>query len=77
MKTRLSRQFAQYGVTLEPRSVDGLPGAVLRTADEEIANVFSIDIADGQVQAIRGVINPDKLHHLGPVADVRAHQARQ
>jgi hypothetical protein len=30
------------------------------------------DIADGAVQTIRSVINPDKLRHLGPVADVYA-----
>jgi RNA polymerase sigma-70 factor, ECF subfamily len=33
---------------------------------------MSFDIADGVVQTIRGVTNPDKLAHLGPVSDVRA-----
>jgi RNA polymerase sigma-70 factor (ECF subfamily) len=32
---------------------------------------MSVDVADGLVQAIRGVTYPDKLAHLGPVADVR------
>ena len=32
---------------------------------------MSVDVADGLVQAIRGVTNPDKLAHLGPVADLR------
>jgi RNA polymerase sigma-70 factor (ECF subfamily) len=43
-------------------------------ADEDgrIADDMSVDIADGDVQTIRSVINPDKLAHLGPVADVRA-----
>ncbi|MET8030139.1 hypothetical protein ABZV51_40565 [Streptomyces avermitilis] len=27
---------------------------------------------DGQIQTIRSVINPDKLGHLGPVADAWA-----
>jgi RNA polymerase sigma-70 factor (ECF subfamily) len=31
-----------------------------------------LDVAGGAVQTIRSVINPDKLHHLGPVSDVRA-----
>jgi len=31
-----------------------------------------LDIAGGVIQAIRSAINPDKLHHLGPVADARA-----
>jgi RNA polymerase sigma-70 factor (ECF subfamily) len=34
--------------------------------------VMTVDIADGVVQAVRSVINPEKLRHLGPLADVRA-----
>jgi len=34
--------------------------------------VRTIDIADGVVQTVRSIINPDKLRHLGPLADVRA-----
>jgi RNA polymerase sigma-70 factor (ECF subfamily) len=32
--------------------------------------VFELEVADGVVQAIRGVVNPDKLRHIGPVSDV-------
>jgi len=32
-------------------------------------NTITIDILDGQIQTIRAVLNPDKLRHLGPVAD--------
>ncbi|MGW6931671.1 hypothetical protein ACWGE0_16590 [Lentzea sp. NPDC054927] len=32
---------------------------------------IALDVHDGQIQAIRVVINPDKLGHLGPVADAR------
>jgi RNA polymerase sigma-70 factor, ECF subfamily len=35
-----------------------------------LTNVFVLDIADGQVQTVRSVINPAKLRHLGPLADV-------
>ena len=35
-------------------------------------HVMAFDIADGVVQTIRSIINPDKLGHLGPLADVRA-----
>jgi RNA polymerase sigma-70 factor (ECF subfamily) len=43
-----------------------------------ILGVLSLDIADGQVQAIHAVINPDKLQHIGPVGDLRGlvEQAR-
>jgi hypothetical protein len=35
-----------------------------------VVNVFALDIADGVVQAIRCVVNPDKLRHLGPVSEL-------
>ena len=31
-----------------------------------------LDIADGQVQTVRSIVNPDKLRHLGPVGDLNA-----
>jgi RNA polymerase sigma-70 factor, ECF subfamily len=68
----LGRQMAGLGITLQPHEVNGQPGALVLDAEERITNVFSLDIADGAVQTIRSVINPDKLAHLGPVADVRA-----
>jgi hypothetical protein len=50
--------------------VNGQPGAVTYDADGRVVNVFALDIADGMVQAIRSVVNPDKLGHLGPVSDL-------
>jgi RNA polymerase sigma-70 factor (ECF subfamily) len=51
--------------------VNGQPGLVLQSAAGEVASVLALDIADGKVQAVRSIVNPDKLRHLGPVADVR------
>jgi RNA polymerase sigma-70 factor, ECF subfamily len=34
--------------------------------------VASLDIAEGQVQGVSAIVNPDKLQHLGPVGDLRA-----
>lgn len=48
----------------------GEPGAILPDGDGRVINTLALDIVDGQVQTIRAVINPDKLGHLGPVADV-------
>jgi RNA polymerase sigma factor (sigma-70 family) len=50
--------------------INGQPGAVTYDAEGRVVNVFALDIADGMVQAIRSVVNPDKLGHLGPVSDV-------
>ena len=40
-------------------------------------NVFSLEIADGAVQTVRSVINPEKLAHLGPLADLAELQRRR
>ena len=68
----LGRQLRELGIALERAQVNGQPGAVFRASDGSITNVFALDITGGAVQAVRSVINPDKLQHLGPVADVRA-----
>ena len=39
-------------------------------AEGRVVNVFALEIAGGTVQAIRSVVNPDKLGHLGPMSDV-------
>ena len=65
-------QARQLGASLELAHVNGQPGVVFTDPDGRIAVVMSLDIADGVVQTVRSVINPEKLAHLGPVADVRA-----
>jgi len=75
----LTAQAAEHGFIARMLEINGQPGAMFLTPDGQITNVVCLDIADGQVQAIHGVVNPDKLRHLGPVADVRAliHDARR
>jgi len=34
--------------------------------------VWALDIADGRITVISSIVNPDKLTHLGPVADFRS-----
>ncbi len=65
-------QIRQAGVTITQTEINGQPGAVFRAPDGSLTNVFALDIADGQVRAVRSVINPDKLRHIGPLADVAA-----
>ncbi|MEE1840627.1 RNA polymerase sigma-70 factor [Streptomyces sp. NPDC007076] len=59
-------------VTFEPSEVNGQPGAVFRDRDGGVLHALVLDVIDGRVQTVRGVINPDKLGHLGPVADAWA-----
>jgi len=65
-------RVAELGGRLLPREVNGQPGAMIVDDQQRLVSVFALDIAGGAVRAVRSVINPDKLRHLGPVADVRA-----
>ena len=56
-------------VEVEPREVNHQPGALLRDLDGRIVATMALDVLDGRIQTIRAVVNPDKLEHLGPVAD--------
>lgn len=64
--------LARIDVTFEPHEVNGQPGAVFRDRDGRVLHTLTLDVLDGQIQTIRTVINPDKLGHLGPVADAWA-----
>jgi RNA polymerase sigma-70 factor (ECF subfamily) len=66
----LFRRGATLGASMRPAEVNGQPGAVTFDAEGRVVNVFILEIADGHVQTIRSVVNPDKLGHLGPVSDV-------
>jgi RNA polymerase sigma-70 factor, ECF subfamily len=49
--------------------INGQPGALLLDPAGNPVVAISLDIADGLVQTVRAVSNPDKLHHLDPDAD--------
>jgi RNA polymerase sigma-70 factor (TIGR02957 family) len=68
--TRAAVRFG--GVSLRPVDVNGQPGAMSFDPGGRLINVLALDIADGQIQAVRSIVNPDKLRHLGPLADVPA-----
>jgi len=57
---------------VEPREVNGQPGAILRDRDGNVVSTVTLDVLGGRIQTIRSVVNPDKLGHLGPVADAWA-----
>ncbi|MGW3093175.1 RNA polymerase sigma-70 factor [Streptomyces sp. NPDC001102] len=62
-------RMARIDVSFEPHELNGQPGAVFRDRDGRVLHTLALDVLDGQIQTIRLVINPDKLTHLGPVAD--------
>ena len=64
--------FVRIGGTLKLHEVNGQPGAIFRDRDDNVLNTWTLDVLDGRIQTIRSVINPDKLGHVGPVADAWA-----
>ena len=68
----LGQRFGGSGIQVERREVNGQPGAIFRDAAGQVINVITLDVVDGRIQVVRSVINPDKLRHLGPVADAWA-----
>ena len=64
--------MSHMSIRLEERMNGRLPFALRR---RRLVNVIALDLVDGRVQAVRSVVNPDKLAHLGPLSDV-ARQSR-
>jgi RNA polymerase sigma-70 factor, ECF subfamily len=74
--------LVRIDVTVQPHEVNGQPGAIFRDRDGKVLFTWTLDVLDGQIQTIRSVSNPDKLRHVGPVADAwavarEANQARR
>ena len=64
--------LVRAGATAEPRELNGQPGAILRDREGNVAGTVTLDVLDGRIQAVRSVVNPDKLRHLGTPADAWA-----
>ena len=75
-------ELERLDARLEPRELNGHPGAIFRDRDNKVLNIWTLDVLEGRIQTIRSVINPDKLGHLGRLADAwavfrEANQARR
>ena len=66
----------QREVRVRPIAVNRQPGAMLVDSEGSLVSVVCLDVHNGAIQAIRSVVNPDKLRHLGPVSEV-SRVARQ
>jgi RNA polymerase sigma-70 factor (TIGR02957 family) len=64
------------GLRLRQIVVNGQPGAEYLDSEGRLIGVVSLDIADGEIKAIRSIVNPGKLGHLGRVADTGELLAR-
>ena len=79
-RSRVARRLAVFiptvtrlpGVVLRPVDVNGGPGALLLDGQKRLIGVWALDVTDSQIRSISVIVNPDKLTHLGPVADFRS-----
>ena len=65
-----ARSQIEGGVTFHMVEVNGGPGALVLDVYDRIAAVLSLEIADGQITRVMSVVNPQKLTHLGDVANL-------
>ncbi len=71
--------LGEIQVSIEEHEINGQPGAIFRDREGRVLNTWTVDVLDGRIQAIRTVLNPEKLGHVGPVADAYAvlHEASE
>ena len=65
----LGGRAQQLAVAARPVLVNGQPGVVSFDQDGKLVAVMAFDVADGKVQVIRSMVNPDKLRHLGETSE--------
>ena len=58
------------GVHLRPAEVNGSPGTLLLDGQARVIGVWVLEIGRDQIQGISSIVNPEKLAHLGPTADL-------
>ena len=77
-RTRVARTLIDYsrrraaftGESIRLAEINGGPGALYLDAQRRLIAVVALEIAGGQITSIRSIVNPDKLDHLGPTADL-------
>jgi RNA polymerase sigma-70 factor (TIGR02957 family) len=72
LTTGLRTATTRFGVTWRRQEVNGQPGALFLDPEGRLVGVMSLDVAEGQIQGVSSIVNPDKLRHLGPLGDLAA-----
>ncbi|MFW6034264.1 MAG: RNA polymerase sigma-70 factor [bacterium] len=60
----------RMNVRIQVTEVNGQPGAMAFDAQNQLVGVVALGIAEGRIQTIHSVVNPDKLQHLDRVGDL-------
>jgi RNA polymerase sigma-70 factor (ECF subfamily) len=60
------------GVSLRQVEINGGPGALCLDGEQRLIGVWVLGFAGDKITSISAILNPDKLAHLGPLADVKS-----
>jgi RNA polymerase sigma-70 factor (TIGR02957 family) len=63
---------ASAGLHIRVAEVNGQPGGMAFDAQDRLVAVIGLDVAEGRIQTIHSIVNPDKLQHFDRVGDLRA-----
>ena len=55
-----------------PRRSQRRPGSIFLDREQRLIGVMVFGIVGGQITRISSILNPDKLAHLGPIADLKS-----
>jgi RNA polymerase sigma-70 factor (ECF subfamily) len=55
---------------IRPTEINGSPGALYLDERQRLIVVVALEVAGGQITSIKSIVNPEKLAHLGPTADL-------
>ncbi len=78
-RNRVARTLIKYWASvgariphmqIRPTEINGSPGALVLDGQQRLVGVVALDIADRQISSINSIVNPEKLAHLGPTANL-------
>jgi RNA polymerase sigma-70 factor (ECF subfamily) len=78
-RSRVARALIDYSlrraaliprIQIRPTEINGSPGALYLDEQQRLIVVVALEVAGGQITSIKSIVNPEKLAHLGPTADV-------
>jgi RNA polymerase sigma-70 factor (ECF subfamily) len=59
------------GVEIRRAELNGGLGALSYGPDGRLISAVIVEVEGGEIQTVNSIVNPDKLSHLGPVADLK------
>jgi RNA polymerase sigma-70 factor (ECF subfamily) len=65
------------GIEIRRTELNGSLGALFYSPEGELINALILEVVGAQIQSVNSIVNPDKLAHLGPVADVKELLSRR